>query len=267
MSTFTLNHGNSPLILSMPHPGTHLPDEVREQLNDAGREAPDTDWHMRELYAFASRFKPSIIEAHLSRYVIDLNRDPSGQSLYPGQSTTELVPTTTFAGTPIWTTPPDLVEIIRRRMAYFEPYHQALRGEIERVKAKHGFALLYDCHSITSVIPRLFEGTLPLLNLGTNNVNSCAPAVHASAERAMHESGLSCVANGRFKGGWITRHYGRPRDGVHAIQMEIAMRGYLADENPPWTFSGEIATPLQEALAQIINAALHAAAAQRRTAP
>ncbi len=267
MKAFTLIHGQSPLILSMPHPGTHVPDDVMDQMNEAGRNLPDTDWHMRELYGFAGRFKPSIIESHFSRYVIDLNRDPSGQSLYPGQSTTELVPTTTFGGTPIWTTAPDLAEVIRRRNAYFEPYHQALRGEIERVKARHGYALVYDCHSIASAIPRLFDGELPILNLGTNNVNSCAPAIHASAERAMHESGLSCVANGRFKGGWITRHYGRPHDGVHAIQMEVAMRGYLEAESPPWRFSSEVAGRLQDALAQIINAALHAAAAQRRTVP
>ncbi len=264
MSTFTLTQGESPLILSMPHPGTELPPEVAARLNARGRLLEDTDWHMRELYAFAERFKPSILEARLSRFVIDLNRDPSGVSLYPGQATTELVPTTTFDGAPIWTAPPDAAEIARRRTLYFEPYHQALAAEIARLRDKHGFVLLYDCHSIKSEIPRLFPGKLPLMNLGTNAGASCAPAVQAECERVMAASGLPSVSNGRFKGGWITRHYGRPAEHVHAIQMELGLDGYLAAEAPPWTFSAEVAKPLQDTLARLIYAALHAAAAASR---
>lgn len=260
MTTFTLTQGEGPLILSMPHPGTELPPEVAARLNERGLQVEDTDWHMRELYRFADRFRPSILEAKLSRYVIDLNRDPSGVSLYPGQATTELVPTTTFDGAPIWSNAPDAAEIARRRELYFMPYHEALAAEIARVRARHGFVLLYDCHSIRSVIPRLFEGELPLMNLGTNSGASCAAAVQAAAGRAMAESGLGHVTNGRFKGGWITRHYGRPDEGVHAIQMELGLRGYLAREAPPWTFSPEIAKPLQNALDRLLEAALDAAA-------
>jgi formiminoglutamase len=261
----TVSRGPSPLVLSMPHPGTGLPPEVHAALNETGRAVPDTDWHMRQLYAFTERFQPTIVEAHLSRYVIDLNRDPSGVSLYPGQATTELVPTTTFDGAPIWTTPPTEAEIARRKAAYFQPYHDALEAEIARVKAAHGWCLLWDCHSIKSAIPRLFPGTLPTLNLGTNNGASCAPAVEAAAVAAMARQPLTQVANGRFKGGWITRHYGRPDAHVHAIQMEIALSAYLTEEAPPWSFDDAKAASLQGALASIIEAALDAAAQRERS--
>jgi formiminoglutamase len=244
----------------MPHPGTGLPPEIDASLTDRGRLVEDTDWHMRPLYRpIEERFRPSVIEAKLSRYVIDLNRDPSGVSLYPGQATTELVPLTTFDGTSIWQVPPDADEIARRRALYFQPYHDALAGEIARVKQRHGFCLLWDCHSIRSRIPRLFEGELPMLNLGTNGGASCAPGIQAAAELAMARTGLTHVSNGRFKGGWITRFYGRPADRVHAIQMELSLAGYLAAEDPPWTFAPNVARPLQQALEMIIAASLASA--------
>ena len=252
--------GPSPLILSMPHPGTGLPPEVEATLNARGRLVEDTDWHMRQLYAFAERFSPTIVEAQLSRFVIDLNRDPSGVSLYPGQATTELVPTTTFDGAPIWETPPDETEIARRRDAYFRPYHEALSAEIARVKAAHGYCLLWDCHSIKSMIPRLFPGTLPTLNLGTNSGASCAPEIEAAAVKAMAGQPQTQIVNGRFKGGWITRHYGQPANHVHAIQMEKALSAYLAEEQAPWRFDAPKAAELQSALSAIIAAALDAAA-------
>ncbi len=177
------------------------------------------------------------------------------------------MPTTTFDGAAIWSVPLTQDEISRRRAAYFEPYHQALAAEIERVKALHGWCLLWDCHSIKSVIPRLFEGTLPTLNLGTNSGASCAGSVGAAAEHAMAASDFSSVTNGRFKGGWITRHYGRPDQHVHAIQMEIALSAYLAAEAPPWRFDASRAAPLQGALSSIIAAALNAAALHERSRP
>ncbi|WP_332680511.1 N-formylglutamate deformylase [Bosea sp. (in: a-proteobacteria)] len=261
----TVTRGSSPLVLSMPHPGTGLPDEVASALNARGRQVEDTDWHMRQLYAFTERFQPTIVEAGLSRYVIDLNRDPAGVSLYPGQATTELVPTTTFSGEPIWTTPPDTAEIARRREAYFLPYHAALAAEVEHARAQHGFCLLWDCHSIKSVIPRLFPGTLPTLNLGTNSGASCAPAVEAAAVAAMAGAAFTQVVNGRFKGGWITRHYGQPAEHVHALQMEIALSAYLTEEAPPWNFDASKAASLQAALSAMIEAALAAATQLERT--
>lgn len=255
----SVTRGSSPLILSMPHPGTRLPDEVYARLNERGRLVEDTDWHMRQLYAFAERFEPTIVEAGLSRYVIDLNRDPSGTSLYPGQATTELVPTTTFSGEPIWREIPDEYAIDWLRFAYFKPYHDALAAEIAHAKAQHGFCLLWDCHSIKSAIPRLFPGTLPTLNLGTNSGQSAAPAVEAAAIAAMAGAPFTQVTNGRFKGGWITRHYGRPAEQVHALQMEIALSAYLSEEAPPWSFDPARAATLQAALSSIIAAALDAA--------
>lgn len=255
----SVTRGASPLILSMPHPGTGLPEEVRAALNPIGLALPDTDWHMAQLYRFAERFEPTVVEAGLSRYVIDLNRDPSGVSLYPGQATTELVPATTFDGEPIWLDPPDVAEIGRRRAAYFQPYHDTLSSEIEHAKAQHGFCLLWDCHSIKSAIPRLFPGTLPTLNLGTNSGESAAPAVETAAVAAMAGAAFTQVTNGRFKGGWITRHYGRPAEQVHALQMEIALSAYLSEEAPPWSFDAARAATLQAALSSIIEAALDAA--------
>ncbi len=261
----TVTRGSSPLILSMPHPGTALPPEVAATLNERGRLVEDTDWHMRRLYGFAAPFQPTIVEAQLSRFVIDLNRDPAGVSLYPGQATTELVPSTTFDGAPIWQNAPDANEIERRKVAYFQPYHQALAAEIARVKAEHGYCLLWDCHSIKSEIPRLFEGTLPTLNLGTNSGESCAPGVERAAVAAMAGQPFTQILNGRFKGGWITRHYGRPFAGVHALQMEIALSAYLTEEAAPWAFDATKAASLQTALSAIIEAALGAAAALERS--
>lgn len=261
----TVRQGSSPLILSMPHPGTGVPPEVAAQLNARGKLVEDTDWHMRQLYGFAAPFQPSIVEAQLSRFVIDLNRDPAGVSLYPGQATTELVPTTTFDGAPIWQTAPDANEVERRKAAYFQPYHTALAAEIERVKAEHGYCVLWDCHSIKSVIPRLFEGTLPTLNLGTNSGQSCAGSIEAAAVTAMAGQPLTQIANGRFKGGWITRRYGRPAERVHALQMEIALSAYLSEENAPWTFDAPKAAALQTALSAIITAALDAAKTLERS--
>jgi N-formylglutamate deformylase len=263
----SVTRGSSPLVLSMPHPGTGLPAEVAAQLNARGAQVEDTDWHMRQLYDFAERFQPTVVEAQLSRFVIDLNRDPAGVSLYPGQATTELVPSTTFDGAPIWATAPDEAEIARRREAYFQPYHDALAAEIAHAKAQHGFCLLWDCHSIKSVIPRLFPGTLPTLNLGTNSGASAAPSAEAAAAAAMAGGAFTQVVNGRFKGGWITRHYGRPAENVHALQMEIALSAYLDDEAAPWTFAPAKAASLQATLSAMIEAALAAATKLERSKP
>ena len=177
------------------------------------------------------------------------------------------MPTTTFDGAPIWQTAPDEAEIARRRAAYFQPYHDALAAEIAHAKAQHGFCLLWDCHSIKSVIPRLFPGTLPTLNLGTNSGASAAPAVEAAATAAMATSAFTQVVNGRFKGGWITRHYGRPAEHVHALQMEIALSAYLEDEAAPWVFAPAKAASLQATLSAMIEAALAAAIQLERTKP
>jgi N-formylglutamate amidohydrolase len=252
---YELHRGGSPLILSIPHCGQELPRGFVDRMTPAGRSLIDTDWWLERLYGFAHELDATILQARLSRYVIDLNRDPAGVSLYPGQATTELVPTTTFDGEPIYLpgAEPSEAAIADRRRLYFDPYHAALSSEIARVKARHGYALLYDCHSIRSVIPRLFEGTLPVFNLGTNSGRSCAQALQQQlADVLAGAKAFDHVVNGRFKGGWITRHYGRPADGVHAVQLELACRAYM-QETPPYAYDEAKAMQAQPILRALLT--------------
>ncbi|MHB2267294.1 N-formylglutamate deformylase [Aliihoeflea sp. PC F10.4] len=251
MNPVAIEQGSSPVILGMPHTGTYLPEDVTATLNDEGLRLRDTDWHIDRLYAGLLP-NATVVKANFHRYVIDVNRDPSGQSLYPGQNTTSLVPTTDFDNQPIWQEEPDAGEIARRLRDWHAPYHAALEAEIARVKKLHGVAILYDCHSIRSHCPFLFEGELPVLNIGTNNGATSAPEFAADVEAVAAASGLTWVANGRFKGGWTTRHYGKPRSGVHAIQMEIAQSAYLASETEPFAYDEARAEPLRAVLKSIL---------------
>ena len=246
--------GQGPVILGLPHTGTWLPDEVFARLNDRGQGLADTDWHVHELYAGLLP-GATTVRAVFHRYLVDANRGPDDASLYPGQNTTGLCPVTDFDGRPIWREgeAPGPEEVAERTAAYHAPYHRALAAEIARVKAAHGLAILYDCHSIRSVIPYLFHGTLPDLNLGTADGAACAPGVEAAVLAQCRDTGYSYVANGRFKGGWTTRHYGRPEEGVHALQMELAQSTYLTAEAPPWAYDPERAERLRERLAGILE--------------
>ena len=247
-----VTQGTSPLILGLPHTGTEVPAEVAKDLNEVGRGLADTDWHIHDLYAGLVE-GVTTVRTPIHRYVIDVNRDPEGVSLYPGQNTTTLVPLTDFDGNPIWSTEPDAAEIARRRDAYHAPYHAVLEGEMARVAAIHGFAILYDCHSIRGDIPFLFEGRLPDFNVGTNLCTTCAPSIEALVvARCQQAEGYSSVLNGRFKGGWTTRHYGRPAEGWHAIQMELAQATYC-DECPPWTYDPARAEQMRAHLTQILT--------------
>lgn len=252
MSVFEVRQGTSPVILGMPHTGTDVPDDIWRRLNDNGRRLADTDWHIHDLYDGLLE-DGTVVRATFHRYVIDANRDPAGVSLYPGQNTTGLVPLTNFDGAPIWTAAPDAAEIARRRADCHVAYHAALQGEIARVKARHGVAILYDCHSIRSRIPFLFDGDLPDLNIGTNMGSTCDPRVEDAVAAIAARSGFSHVVNGRFRGGWTTRHYGRPGGGVHAIQMEIAQRRYLASETPPFAYDRPRAEKLRATLCEIFG--------------
>ncbi|MCS6780287.1 MAG: N-formylglutamate deformylase [Geminicoccaceae bacterium] len=253
--------GSSPLVLSQPHAGTWLPPEIAAALNETGRALADTDWWIDRLYApLAERFAATTVRTPVSRYAIDVNRDPAGLSLYPGRATTGLVPVETFDGAPIWRPglEPDPIEIDRRRERFFEPYHAALAAAIARNRIRHGFCLLWDCHSIRSVIPRLFEGRLPTFNLGTFEGRACSPALRAAAERVLAASGGRFVIDGRFKGGWITRHWGRPHEQVEAVQMELAQEAYM-DEAAPWTFREEKAERVRALFASLIETLLQEA--------
>jgi len=250
MTPVEVIRGDGPVILGQPHGGTWLPTALRARLNATGRRLADTDWHIARLY---DGLLPgaSVVRTPVHRYAIDVNRDPEGASLYPGRNTTGLCPLTDFEGAPIWQPQeaPSDAEIADRLRTWHAPYHAALAGEIARVRARHGVAILYDCHSIRSRIPFLFDGLLPVFSIGTDGGASCAPAVQEAVRRHCAGSGAPFVVNGRFRGGWTTRHYGRPGQGVHAIQMELAQRAYLADEAPPWRYDPARAEGLRATLA------------------
>ncbi|KQN26348.1 N-formylglutamate deformylase [Sphingomonas sp. Leaf33] len=247
--------GNSPLIVAFPHTGTDLAD-CADAFVSSWLTRRDTDWHIHELYAFAQALGATTVRMPISRSVIDVNRDPSGASLYPGQATTELCPTTAFDGDPLYVgAGPDADEIARRRTAWFDPYHAALAGEIARVKAIHGHAVLYDAHSIRSRIPRLFDGALPQFNIGTNGGATCSPRLTAAVCTAC---GPDQVVDGRFRGGWTTRHYGQPAHGVHAIQMELAMRGYMTEPDTPDESNWPTPMLAHPPIAPVLRAVIHA---------
>lgn len=247
--------GTSPVILAFPHTGTDLPPDIRDRLNDNGRLLADTDWYIHHLYDGLLP-KATTVRATFHRYVIDANRDPGGASLYPGQSTTGLVPETDFDGAVIWIDgqEPTAADIAARLEMFHAPYHAALAAEIERVKAIHGVAILYDCHSIRSHIPFLFEGTLPDFNVGTDGGRTCAPEIETSVFALCElAEGYTSILNGRFRGGWTTRHYGKPDAGVHAIQMELAQSTYLATENASFAYDAAKADRLRPHLAAILG--------------
>ena len=251
-----VHHGDAPLIVSFPHSGIEIPPDIESRLRSPWIGRKDADHWVDVLYDFAHSMGATTIRTALSRTVIDVNRDPSGASLYPGLSTTGLCPVRTFDGEPLYKPggEPDAAEISRRRQECFDPFHAALREQIERLRASHGAVVLYDAHAIRSRVPGLFDGELPQFNIGTNGGASCDAALTAEVERICDASGLSRVSNGRFRGGWITRHYGNPVNGVHAIQMELAMRGYLQEPDLPDEKSWP--APLDDALAARLRVAL-----------
>ena len=245
--------GSAPLILAQPHGGVKVPQSILDRLNPRGRTLEDTDWHITQLYDGLID-NATVVSAALHRYVIDANRDPSDASLYPGQNTTSLCPTITFDGHPIYLEgeEPDADEITERQQQYHAPYHHALSEQIERVHQKHGFVVLYDCHSIRSRVPYLFDGRLPDFNIGTNSAQSCNGEIETSVENVCGlAKNYSYALNGRFKGGWTTRHYGRPLAGYHAIQMELTQCSYM-QEKAPWSYDANKAAKLRVVLRNIL---------------
>lgn len=267
-SWLTIARGNAPLILSIPHTGTEVPADVEANLVSLWRARKDADWWVDRLYDFAPSMGATIIRTAISRTAIDVNRDPTGKSLYPGQTTTELCPTTTFEGEPLYRDSyvPTAADIARRRVAWFDPYHKAVAAEINRLKRAHGKVVLFDAHSIRSRLHRLFEGELPHLNFGTNSGASCAPELTGQLEALCENSKFSRVTDKRFKGGYITRNYGQPARGVHAIQLELAMRAYakepsiVSKETWPPAYDHTNAAPLRAILTRLLERCIHFAA-------
>ncbi|WP_257385641.1 N-formylglutamate deformylase [Tahibacter caeni] len=257
MSIFSLHTGTAPLLVSLPHDGSEIPPDIAARLVPAARRAPDTDWHVSRLYAFARELGASLLIPRYSRYVIDLNRPPDDVSLYPGQNTTGLCPTVGFDGEPIYLPgqEPDAAEIAQRLQTYWKPYHDALQQELARLHAAHGRAVLWDGHSIRSVVPFLFEGRLPDFNVGTAGGTSCSPALQTRLEAVLAaQNAYSHVVNGRFKGGHITRHYGRPGEGVQAVQLELAQLNYMDEDS--FAYLPERAGPTAAVIRRLLEAAL-----------
>ena len=256
---FRFRRGTRPLLISMPHVGTHVPASLAGRLTPEARRVPDTDWHLEQLYDFAEALGASVLVATHSRYVVDLNRPPDNQNLYPGQDTTGLCPIDTFDKTPLYIhagDQPDEAEIVTRREAVWRPYHEQLNAELSRLRGLHGTVALWDAHSIRSVLPRFFDGKLPDLNLGTANGASCDPVL---AEQlltiAQASPNYNAVLNGRFKGGHITRQYGNPGTRVHAIQLEMAQCTYM-DEHWPFAYRPDLAKGVQPTLRRLLEAVL-----------
>lgn len=259
MDILTLHRGTRPLLVSLPHDGTRVPDAIAARLTDSARGVPDTDWHVSRLYDFARGLGASVLVPTHSRYVVDLNRGEDDTSLYPGQNTTGLCPVRQFDGSPVYLDgqEPTEGEVRARVAAYWRPYHDALAGELDRLRAEHGRVVLWEGHSIRGELPWLFPGRLPDLNLGTAGGASCSPELAERLARALaRQDGYDWVANGRFKGGHITRHYGRPELGVEAVQLEIAQRCYMDEASFEWDAAK--AAQLQEVLRGLLEAALHA---------
>jgi N-formylglutamate deformylase len=264
MTAFDLTRGTAPLLVSFPHVGTGIPDDIAARLTPAALARPDTDWHLPRLYDFVGALGASTLVARTSRYVIDLNRPPEDANLYPGQDTTGLVPVDTFHKQPLYRDArPDAAEIGARRERYWRPYHAALDAELARIKSAHGVAVLWDAHSIASVLPRFFEGKLPDLNLGTAKGASCAESLQVAVEGVLRaQRSYTWVANGRFTGGYITRRYGQPGAGVHALQLEMCQCTYM-DESPPFVFRDDLAAGVRPILRALLEAVLNWAAARR----
>lgn len=258
MDPFLFRQGAGPLLVSMPHVGLHIPDDIAADMTPLAHTVSDTDWHIDRLYDFLGDLGAGVIAATHSRYVVDLNRPPDGASLYPGQATTGLCPTGTFDDEPLYRdgAAPDEAEIERRVARYWKPYHDKLEAELARLKAAHGYALLWDAHSIRSVVPRLFEGRLPDLNIGTADGASCDPELAAQVLHAAESAeSYGAVLNGRFKGGYITRRYGQPGESIHAIQLELTQRTYM-DETRPFGFREELAEGVRPVIKRMLAAML-----------
>ena len=256
--TYTLHQGDAPILISIPHLGTQLPNELIGDFNDEAFQLADTDWHLDRLYAVVKSLGASLLCAKVSRYAIDLNRPSTGESLYPGQTTTGLCPTTTFKGAPLYKEgrEPTAAEIQRRVDAYWRPYHDTLKAELSRLRAAHTKVLLWEAHSIASVLPRLFEGKLPDLNFGTNDGAACDPALLAAVVAPLaQQNAVDHVVNGRFKGGFITRHFGQPAQGIQAIQLEMCQSLYM-NESYPFSYREDLATGVQPLLHDMLSAGL-----------
>ena len=254
MELFSLSEGDAPLIISVPHAGIFVPEEIKNRFTAEGRELADTDWHVPLLYQdYAAKHNVTMIAANYSRYVIDLNRPSDDTPLYPGQKKVPLCPDMTFEDKPVYDDgqAPAKDEIAERITAYWQPYHDELARQIERVKSLHGYAVLYDAHSIAQELPSLFNGKLPDINIGTAAGKSCGAGIGEAALAEAKKSNYSTILNGRFIGGYITRHYGDPAHDVHAVQMELVRKNYMDEDG--FKYREDLAANLIPVLERVLD--------------
>ena len=257
MAVYDFLEGTAPLLISCPHVGTAVPEEIAGRMTSQGRSVADTDWNVHRLYDFAADIGASLIAARYARYVIDLNRSPDGQALYPGASNTELCPTTTFDEQRIYRDGevPDEAEVAARRRVYWQPYHDKIAATLATLRGLHGRVVLWDGHSIESQVPRFFEGRLPDFNIGTGGGVTADPALVGKIVEVAEKSPYSHVVDGRFKGGYITRNYGKPVEGVHAVQLELSQITYM-HEGAPFGFQEDLANQVRPVIRAMLEAAL-----------
>ncbi|MBO6949166.1 MAG: N-formylglutamate deformylase [Rhodospirillales bacterium] len=259
MDIFDFIPGTTPLLISAPHPGTHIPEDIKPRMTDEGLLVADTDWHIPILYDFAPAMGAHFLSATHSRYCVDLNRPPENVNLYPGQDTEGLLPLKTGKSEPVYKEgqEPDDAEIETRRNLYHTPYHAKLAETLAAIKSEHGYALLWDAHSIKSELPRFFEGKLWDINLGTNNGESCDPRLQKDLEAVAGEAaGYTWKMNGRYIGGYITRHYGDPENNIHAVQLELSWATYM-DEFYPFNYRDDLAAGIRPVLQRFIQTMLN----------
>jgi N-formylglutamate amidohydrolase len=248
----TFHAGSGPLLISVPHDGRKVPRDLRARMTAEGRVLPDTDWHVARLYEFARGMGANLLVANYSRYVVDLNRPTTGEALYAGQMTTGICPQHTFSGDPIYSSAgPDAAEIGKRIETYWTPYHDQIAATLETIRERYGYALLWDAHSIPSRVPLLFNGELPALNIGTFGGHSCGAAIETALTAAAAGGPYSYVVNGRFQGGFITRHYGDKNSNVHAVQLEIAQRVYMDEDS--CEYDAQKASRLRDTLRHLLE--------------
>jgi len=250
---YLFHHRNSPILISVPHDGTLIPDNIAQNMHEFAKQTPDRDLYVSQLFSFAKDFDISLLKTNISRYVIDMNRAADNSSLYPGQPVTELCPTTSFENQDIYIEKPNSQDIQQRTEKYWQPYHQIISDKLAVIKEQHGYAILVDAHSIKSHVARFFDGQLPDLNIGTNSGNSCSAHYSDKMEAVLKaQNNYSYVFNGRFKGGYITRNYGNPKENIHAIQIEISQINYLDESND--RFLVDKAEKLKTLLIRMVNA-------------
>ena len=260
---FDFHRGPLPLLISVPHAGTEVPDELRHRFTSVGQRLPDTDWHVDRLYDFARDMGASILIANYSRYVVDLNRSPDSRALYDAVPTSPVCAAVTFTGDSIYLADqaPAPAEIRERVESYWRPYHAQIEDELQRMVDQFGYAVLWDAHSVASEVPGLFAGVLPEFNLGTRDGAACPRHVGDALLQLLTEDGeFGAVLDGRFKGGYITEHYGSPAQKIFAVQLELAQRAYLDESaHPDW--QPDRAYRAQELIAQLLGRLLKLAEA------